>query len=156
MIKSPTLSVGVERRNMGKIPAEYKEEIDVTRIGGWNRSTSYPSGTELPNNTWVSITYKTLSKGIYFVSATANMKTQSTPYETQLYQRIVTELGGSELVSVASGYITAKEQQIPIGTIIKLTEPTTVYLQVNSFTGTGTQKTKVYDDNCYAIRLDVE
>ena len=135
---------------MAKIPAERKEEIDTTAISGWNRSTLYPSGTELPNNTWVSIAYKILQKGIYFVSGAANMKTQSTPYETQLYQRIVIEVG------TVSGYVTAKEQQIPIGTIIKLTEPTTVYLQVNAYTGTGTQKTKVYDDVCYAIKLDVE
>ena len=140
---------------MAKIPAGHKEEIDITRITSWNRSTLYPSGTELPNNTWVSITYRTLPKGTYFVSATANMKTQSTPYETQLYQRIVTQVDNEEVISVASGFVTAKEQQIPIGTIIKFTEPTTVYFQVNSYTGTGTQKTKVYDDICYAIKLDV-
>ena len=140
---------------MAKIPIDYKEEIDATTISDWNRSTSYPSGTELPNNTWVSIAYKSLPKGIYYVSATVSMKTQSTPYETQLYQRIITQITGEAPISVISGYVTAKEQQIPIGTIIKVTEPLTVYLQVNAYTGTGTQKTNVYDDICYAIKLDV-
>ena len=140
---------------MAKIPTDYKEEIDATTISGWNRSTSYPSGTELPNNTWVSIAYINLPKGTYFVSATANMRTQSTPYETQLYQRIVTQVGVSPIVSIVSGYVIAQAQEIPICAIIKLTEPTTVYLQVNAYAGSGTQKTNVYDDVCRAIKLDV-
>lgn len=116
----------------------------LTKYDSWQRSTGHESGTTLPKNTWTSITYQSLPAGTYFVSCDVNMTTSQT--SATLFHRII--IGDISNVVIQDS-LNIKTRNIPIQTIITLTETKTIYLQAY----TNDEYTTVLADSCVAIKL---
>lgn len=142
---------------MALFPAGTKPNISViSDETNWSRSTSYPSGSTVPIDTWTSISYLNLDAGTYYLSASVNIKSteMSNGDYPQLYHRICKQSSGGNLETLVSGYIICAGNQIPIGIIATFTTPITVYLQVNPYAnGDSAVVARVYDVGCHAIKL---